>query len=45
MKKKLLIVHNFYREFGGEDANIREEINFLVKNTTLGSSPLTIILN
>lgn len=28
MKKKLLIVHNFYREFGGEDANIREEINF-----------------
>lgn len=28
MKKKLLIVHNFYREFGGEDANIKEEINF-----------------
>lgn len=28
MKKKLLIVHNFYRDFGGEDANIQEELEF-----------------
>lgn len=28
MKEKLLIVHNFYRDFGGEDANITEEIEF-----------------
>ena len=31
MKKKLLIVHNFYRDFGGEDANINEEIKFFSK--------------
>ena len=31
MKKKLLIVHNFYRDFGGEDANINEEIKFFTK--------------
>jgi len=30
--KKLLIVHNFYREYGGEDANIFEEIKFFEKN-------------
>ncbi|MDA9645442.1 glycosyltransferase family 4 protein [Candidatus Actinomarina] len=29
--KKLLIVHNFYKEFGGEDANIHEEIKFFKK--------------
>jgi glycosyltransferase involved in cell wall biosynthesis len=29
--KKLLIVHNFYKEFGGEDANIYEEIEFFKK--------------
>ena len=29
--KKILIVHNFYKEFGGEDSNIYEEINFLKK--------------
>ena len=28
MKKKILIVHNFYKEFGGEDANINEEVEF-----------------
>lgn len=27
--KKILIVHNFYRHYGGEDSNIYEEINFL----------------
>jgi glycosyltransferase involved in cell wall biosynthesis len=27
--KKLLIVHNFYRNYGGEDSNIYEEIKFL----------------
>ena len=27
--KKILIVHNFYRNYGGEDSNIYEEINFL----------------
>ena len=31
MKKKLLIVHNFYRDFGGEDVNINEEIKFFSK--------------
>lgn len=31
MKKKLLIVHSFYRDFGGEDANINEEIKFFSK--------------
>lgn len=30
--KKLLIIHNFYREYGGEDANIFEEIKFFEKN-------------
>ena len=29
--KKLLIVHNFYKEFGGEDSNIYEEIEFFKK--------------
>ena len=29
--KKILIVHNFYKEFGGEDSNIYEEIDFLKK--------------
>ena len=29
--KKLLIVHNFYKDFGGEDANIYEEIEFFKK--------------
>lgn len=29
--KKLLIVHNFYKDFGGEDANIYEEIEFFEK--------------
>tara|TARA_B100000900_G_C20591966_1_gene721936 strand:- start:1060 stop:2214 length:1155 start_codon:yes stop_codon:yes gene_type:complete len=27
--KKILVVHNFYRNFGGEDSNIHEEIKFL----------------
>ena len=27
--KKILILHNFYRNFGGEDSNIYEEIEFL----------------
>jgi glycosyltransferase involved in cell wall biosynthesis len=27
--KKILIVHNFYRNYGGEDSNIYEEIKFL----------------
>lgn len=27
--KKLLLIHNFYREFGGEDSNLKEEIAFL----------------
>ncbi len=35
MKKKLLIVHNFYRDFGGEDANINEEIKFFEKKYDL----------
>ena len=35
MKKKLLIVHNFYRDFGGEDANIKEEIEFFEKKYDL----------
>lgn len=30
--KKILIVHNFYRNYGGEDSNIHEEINFLDKH-------------
>tara|TARA_B100000900_G_scaffold416277_1_gene450944 strand:- start:21585 stop:22730 length:1146 start_codon:yes stop_codon:yes gene_type:complete len=30
--KKLLIVHNFYKEFGGEDSNIHEELEFFKKN-------------
>lgn len=29
--QKLLVVHNFYQNFGGEDSNIYEEINFLSK--------------
>jgi len=29
--KKILVVHNFYRDYGGEDSNIHEEINFLKK--------------
>ena len=29
--KKLLIVHNFYKEFGGEDSNIYEEVEFFKK--------------
>ena len=31
--KKILIVHNFYRNYGGEDSNIYEEINFLNRDT------------
>lgn len=31
MKKKILVIHNFYREFGGEDSNIYEELEFLKK--------------
>ena len=27
--KKILVVHNFYRNYGGEDSNIYEEIKFL----------------
>ena len=27
--KRLLVVHNFYRNFGGEDSNIYEEVEFL----------------
>ena len=30
--KKILIVHNFYKDFGGEDSNINQEINALKKN-------------
>lgn len=30
--KKILIVNTKYREFGGEDSNIIEETNFLLKN-------------
>ena len=32
--KKILVINTKYREFGGEDANILEEIKFL-KNITL----------
>lgn len=31
MKKKVLIIHTKYRNFGGEDANIIEEVNLLKK--------------
>ena len=31
MKKKILVIHNFYKEFGGEDSNIYEELEFLKK--------------
>ena len=31
MKKKILVIHNFYRDFGGEDSNIYEELEFLKK--------------
>ncbi len=30
--KKLLIVHNFYKDFGGEDSNIHEELEYFKKN-------------
>ena len=30
--QKLLIIHNFYKEFGGEDSNIYEELKFFEKN-------------
>ena len=30
--KKILVVHNFYRNKGGEDTNINEELEFLAKN-------------
>lgn len=30
--QKLLIIHNFYKEFGGEDSNIFEELNFFEKD-------------
>ena len=29
--KKLLVVHNFYQNFGGEDSNIYEELEILGK--------------
>jgi|MDTC01.3.fsa_nt_gb glycosyltransferase involved in cell wall biosynthesis len=29
--KKLLIVHNFYKDFGGEDSNISEELEYFKK--------------
>ena len=29
--KKILVINTKYREFGGEDANILEEIKFLKK--------------
>ena len=29
MKLKILIINTTYREFGGEDSNISEEINYL----------------
>ena len=34
--KKILVVHNFYRNFGGEDSNIHEEIKFLEQNFEVG---------
>ena len=30
--KKLLIVHNFYKDFGGEDSNIHEELEYFKKD-------------
>lgn len=30
-KKKILVIHNFYKESGGEDTNIYEELEFLKK--------------
>jgi glycosyltransferase involved in cell wall biosynthesis len=33
--KKILVIHNFYKNFGGEDANIYEEIQFLRKDYTV----------
>ena len=46
MKKKLLIVHNFYRDFGGEDANIKEEIEFFEKKYDLKlRSDQTLVYN
>ena len=30
--KKLLILHTFYRQFGGEDSNLHDELNLLSKN-------------
>lgn len=30
--QKLLIIHNFYKEFGGEDSNIYEELKFFEKD-------------
>jgi glycosyltransferase involved in cell wall biosynthesis len=33
--KKVLVIHNFYKNFGGEDANIYEEIEFLRKDYTI----------
>ena len=30
--QKMLIIHNFYKEFGGEDSNIYEELQFFEKD-------------
>ena len=30
--KKLLIVHNFYKDFGGEESNIHEELEYFKKD-------------
>ena len=30
--EKLLIVHNFYKEYGGEDSNIYEELDYFKEN-------------
>lgn len=32
MKPKILFVHNYYREFGGEDSNIQDELKFFKDN-------------
>lgn len=34
--KKILIIHNKYKNFGGEDSNILDEINFLKHNFVVG---------
>ena len=32
MKKKVIVIHTKYTNFGGEDANIIEEVNLLKNN-------------